>query len=290
MGQALALGVVADLEHPGGEGSGIGRRFHIPGQPLQKFVDALQLQPGAEPAGKNQPPPHQLPHQGVGDLSAVQIRLQGILPAGGQLLHAPLPVRGGEVHAPLPQFVVQMLHHLPPAAAAEVHFRHKQKRGDPVQLQQPPQSAGVGLDAVGAADHQNGVVQHRQGALHLGGEVHMARGVQQRHLQIPDGQLRLAGKDGDAPLPLQQMAVHGGAAVVHPAQLPQLAGAVEHGLGQGGFARVHMGGDADDHPAGLVAVCIHMQNLLCLIFLYYGRYRPGLQGRIFSCPAGQIVL
>ena len=290
VGQALALGVVADLEHPGGEGSGIGRRFHIPGQPLQKFVDALQLQPGAEPTGKNQPPPHQLPHQGVGDLSAVQIRLQGILPAGGQLLHAPLPVRGGEVHAPLPQFVVQMLHHLPPAAAAEVHFRHKQKRGDPVQLQQPPQSAGVGLDAVGAADHQNGVVQHRQGALHLGGEVHMARGVQQRHLQIPDGQLRLAGKDGDAPLPLQQMAVHGGAAVVHPAQLPQLAGAVEHGLGQGGFARVHMGGDADDHPAGLVAVCIHMQNLLCLIFLYYGRYRPGLQGRIFSCPAGQIVL
>ena len=49
-------------------------------------------------------------------------------------------------------------------------------------------------------------------------------------------------------------------------------------VGQGGFARVHMGGDADDHPAGLVAVCIHMQNLLCLIFLYYGRYRPGLQG------------
>ena len=118
----------------------------------------------------------------------------------------------------------------------------------------------------------------------------MARGVQQSHLQIPDGQLRLAGKDGDAPLPLQQMAVHGGTAVVHPAQLPQLTGAVEHGLGQGGFARVHMGGDADDHPAGLVAVCIHMQNLLCLVFLYYGRYRPGLQGRIFSCPAGQIVL
>ena len=87
-------------------------------------------------------------------------------------------------------------------------------------LQQPPQGAGVALDAVGAADNQHGVVQHGQGALHLGGEVHMPRGVQQGEDGVPPGELRLLGEDGDAPLPLLGVGVQKGVPVVHPAQLP----------------------------------------------------------------------
>ena len=288
VGQALALGVVADFEHPGGEGGGIGRRLHIPGQTLQKFVDALQLQSRAEPAGKHQSLTHQLPHQLLRHHAGIQIRLQSVLPAGGQLLHPPVPGGGSEVDAPLPQFMAKAFHQAVPVAAAEVHFRHEQKRGHPVQLQQPPQGAGVGLDPVHAADDQDGIVQHRQGPLHLGRKVHMARGVQQRHLHVPQRQLRLAEKNGNAPLPLQQMAVHGSTAVVHPAQLPQLTGAVEHGLGQGGLSRVHMGGDADDHPAGLLVVHLHTRKPALLRFPLLWQMRRRCSRPDFSLPGRQI--
>ena len=104
----------------------------------------------------------------------------------------------------------------------------------------------MGLDAVGAADDQHGAVQHPEGPLRLGGEVHMAGGVQQRHFRVSYGQQRLLGEDGDAPLPLDGIRIQKGVPVVHPAQLPQCPAAVEQRLGQGCFSGVHMGQDAQD--------------------------------------------
>ena len=104
----------------------------------------------------------------------------------------------------------------------------------------------MALYAVGAADDQHGVVQHLQGPLGLGGKVHVARGVQQGQLGLGQGEHRLLGEDGDAPGPLQGVCVQKGVLVVHPAQLPQGPGLVEHGLAQGGLSRVHVGQDADD--------------------------------------------
>ena len=72
----------------------------------------------------------------------------------------------------------------------------------------------------------------------------MAGGIQQSQLQRAPGQPGLLGEDGDAPLPLLLIGVQHGVLVVHPPQLPSLAAEVEQSLGQGGFARVHMGQDA----------------------------------------------
>ena len=110
--------------------------------------------------------------------------------------------------------------------------------------QEPPQGEGVALDPVGSADDQNGVVQHLEGALHLAGEVHMAGGVQQGDGHGLQGEHRLFGEDGDAPLPLLGVGVQKGVPVVHPAQAAQLAAGVQKSLGQGGLARVHMGQNA----------------------------------------------
>ena len=79
----------------------------------------------------------------------------------------------------------------------------------------------MALHPVGAADHQQGPVQNLESALHLRGEIHVARGVQQRQLHIPKRQHRLLGKDGDAPLPLHSVRVQKGIPVVHPAQPAQ---------------------------------------------------------------------
>ena len=72
----------------------------------------------------------------------------------------------------------------------------------------------------------------------------MAGGIQQSQLQRAPGQPGLLGEDCDAPLPLLLIGVQHGVLVVHPPQLPSLAAEVEQSLGQGGFARVHMGQDA----------------------------------------------
>ena len=67
-----------------------------------------------------------------------------------------------------------------------------------IALQQPPQGPGVPLHPVRPADDQDGTVQHLEGTLHLAGEVHMARGVQQGDLYTGQRQHRLLGKNGDA--------------------------------------------------------------------------------------------
>ena len=106
----------------------------------------------------------------------------------------------------------------------------------------------MALDAVGAADDQNGIVHHLQGPLRLGGKVHVPRGVQQGQLGLRQPQQRLLGKDGDAPGPLQRVGVQKSVPMVHPAQLAQHPRPIEHRLAQGGFARVHMGQYANDQP------------------------------------------
>ena len=181
----------------------------------------------------------------VRDGSVFQIPLQHCFIADGGFLR-PFLRRGGEVHAAAVQPPLQFLHQLGAVSACQVHLIHKEECGHAVPLQQPPQCPGVGLDAVGAADDQHGAVQHPESPLRLGGEVHMAGGVQQRHLRIAQRQQRLLGEDGDAPLPLDGIRIQKGVPVVHPPQLPQRAAAVEQCLGQGCFSGVHMGQDAQD--------------------------------------------
>ena len=86
----------------------------------------------------------------------------------------------------------------------------------------------MGLDAVGPADHQNGAVHHLQSPLHLAGKIHMAGGVQQRDLQLLQGQNRLLGENRDSPLPFLGVRIQKGVLVVYPAQFFQLPAAIEH--------------------------------------------------------------
>ena len=102
----------------------------------------------------------------------------------------------------------------------------------------------MALHAIGAADHQHRVIQHLQGALRLGGKIHMARCVQQGDVGIARCEQGLFGKNGDATRFFQRVGVQKGVLVIHPAQAAGHTGAVEHGFRQGGLAGVHMGQNA----------------------------------------------
>ena len=241
--QTLPPLVPADLEHPGGEAlSPLGLQG-VPLQSGQQLLHPLQLQRRAEEAGE-----HPAGGDEGGQVAVVrrlprQITLHQLLIAQRGAFQQLLPACA-KVHAPPVQPLPQLVHQGRPVGPRLVHLVDEEKGGDALVLQQPPQCGGVSLDAVRPADHQNGVVQHLEGALHLGGKVHMPRGVQQRQLQLPQGQPGLLGEDGDAPLPLLRIGIRHRVLVVHPSHPPGLAGNVEQGLGQCGLARVHMGQQA----------------------------------------------
>ena len=243
-GEPRPLAVPGDLEHPGGEVGAVLGPGGIVLQPLEKLRHPLQLQSRAEPAGEELPLGDQGGEGAVVQGPVLQVALQRVLVAdGGLLLY--LLRRGGKVHAPLVQTAFQFGEQGVPVRPGQIHLVDKEKGGHPVPLQQLPQGVGVALHPVGAADDQNGAVQHLEGALHLGGEVGVAGGVQQGELRPLQGENGLLGEDGDPPLPLHGVGVQKGVLVIHPPQLFQPPAGVEQPLGQGGLARVHVGQDAD---------------------------------------------
>ena len=121
--------------------------------------------------------------------------------------------------------------------------------------QQLPQGAGVALNPVGAADDQNGIVQHLEGALHLRGEVHVPRCVQQGNGQILERQHCLLGEDRDAAFPLLAVGIQKGILVIHPAQLAQPPASIEQSLRQSGLTRVNMGQQTHGK-----LFCFHVQH------------------------------
>ena len=107
--------------------------------------------------------------------------------------------------------------------ARKVHLVDEEERRHAVALQQPPERAGVALHAVRAADDKDRVVEHLQGALRFGGEIDVARRIEQRDVRAAAVEHRLLGKDGDAALALERFGVQKGVAVIDAAKRAQRA-------------------------------------------------------------------
>ena len=102
---------------------------------------------------------------------------------------------------------------------------------------------GLGLDALGGVDDQQGPFTGRQGPGHFVGKVHMAWGIDQvQDVVVPVLGLviQLDRLVLDAPFPFQ---AHGVQDLVLHFPLGQGAGHFNEPVGQGGFAVVDMGDD-----------------------------------------------
>ena len=176
-----------------------------------------------------------------------------------------------------------------PVRAGEVHFIDEQEGGDIVPLQQPPEGHGMGLNAVGAGDQQDGAVQNGHGPLGLGGEVHVARSVHQGHIQIGGGDQGLLGKDRNAAAPLQIVGVEIGVPVIHPAQSPPGAAAIQQGFGQGSFACVNMGKETNT-TVPLLQLFRHKNSLLPWIISLIIPWKGAFVDRKNRCFTKSVVL
>ena len=129
--------------------------------------------------------------------------------------------------------------------AHDVHLIDVDHAGDMVGVGLTPHRLGLGLHAALCAHHRDGTVQHPQGALHLHGEIHVARGVDDVDAcPLPEAGGGGAG-DGDAALLLLHHPVHGGGSLVDLAQLVGAARVEKDALRGGGLSGVDVGHDAD---------------------------------------------
>ena len=117
-----------------------------------------------------------------------------------------------------------------------------------------PNRLGLRLNAGDRVEHGHGAVEDAQGALDLGREVHVARGVDDLEAVgltvldatgvVPEARGG-SGGDGHAALLLLDHPVHGSGAVVDLAHLVRLACIVQDALSCRGLARIDVGHDPD---------------------------------------------
>ena len=108
-----------------------------------------------------------------------------------------------------------------------------------------PDGLRLRLDAADAAEERDGAVEDAQRALDLGGEVHVAGGVNQVDAVVAPVAGGGGGGDGDAALALLLHPVHRRVAVVHVADAVGAAGVEEDAFGAGGLAGINVRHDAD---------------------------------------------
>ena len=106
---------------------------------------------------------------------------------------------------------------------------------------QPPQCLRMALYAVRTADHQDGRIQHLQGAFHLGRKIHMAGRVQQGYLRIPERHDGLFGENCDTALTFKGIRIQKRIAMIHAAKSPHRAAAIQQRFRKRRLARIHMG-------------------------------------------------
>ena len=196
--------------------------------------------------------------------TGVDVLLQGSLIQAGHLF-SEFICGQGKVHEPCLQTGIQLLQHRRSVRPRQVHLVHEHKSRHPMGAQQMPQRGRVALHALRAADDQHRAVQHREGTLRLGGEIHMAGGVQQGQHRVGQRKHCLFGKDGDASAAFQRVGVQKGVAVVHTAGLFQPPAPVEQRFAERGLAGIHMSQDTNGDAFHVVFSPLRSLLLYCII-------------------------
>ena len=226
-GEPRALRVAADLEYPCAEFTVVFRNRRVSCQSVEQRLHAVELQRRTEEHGKQLALTDEAGERRIVETAVFQKLLQCRFVAHGGVLVA---VGGGEIDA-AGQRLRELRHECRAVRAREVELVDKEKCRYTIAFQQPQQRPRMALHTVGAADDEDGAVQHGQRAFHLGGEVHMSGCIQQGKMSILHRKKRGFAKDRDAAFAFQSVGVEEGVAVVDATQRAPCAGGIEQRLG-----------------------------------------------------------
>jgi hypothetical protein len=181
--------------------------------------------------------------------------------------------------------LTNLLHYAVEVRAGAVELVHVDDARDLGVVRVAPVGLRLRLHAARAAEHADAAVEHLERAVHLDGEVHVPRGVDDvEAVVLPEagGRRRL---DRDAALLLLDHEVRGRSAVVNLTDLVDLAGQLEDALGGGGLARVHVSENPDVSLLGEVVHNVLFVGLRVPLGRR-GAYRYSLGG-ISQCAYGE---
>ena len=147
------------------------------------------------------------------------------------------------------QTILHGLDRMEEVGANAVVLVDERDAGNTVALGLTPNGLGLRLNAGNGVEHGDGAVENAQGALNLGGEVHVARGVDDLEaiglaILLPEAGGSSSG-DGHAALLLLHHPVHRRGAIMHLADLVGLASVVKDSLSGGRLAGIDVGHDAE---------------------------------------------
>ena len=185
---------------------------------MQEFGYAVELQCRAEQTGERLALTYHLDDIFFLDEIGLGVFFQQDIITQGNVL-VQLLAFDGEIHAVFAELRFELTEYERLVRAVHIHFVDEDKAGDMVLLQELPEGESVALHAVRTADDKYRVVEHLQGALGLGGEVHVPRGVEQGEFGVFESEHRLLGENGDPALALQAEVVEKGVFVVDSAEL-----------------------------------------------------------------------
>ena len=109
------------------------------------------------------------------------------------------------------------------------------------------------MDAVGGADHDDGHVRRGQTGVHIGGEIGIARRIEQVDLDVVDGERGQGRRDGQLAGDLLGLEVTGGGALLDRASSGDHAGGGQEGLGQRRLPGTVMADESDVSDCGRVS-------------------------------------
>ena len=156
-----------------------------------------------------------------------------------------LPGRDGAHGRDDAQLVLHLLDAIEEVGPHAIELVDERDARHPMPIGLVPDGFALHFDAADGAEDADGAVEDAQAAFDFGGEIDVARGVDQRDADIAPLQRHGGAVDGD-PLGLfEGIEVGGGVAVVDVAGLVLGAAEVENAFGGGGFAGVHVCDDAD---------------------------------------------
>src|SRR6185369_7846360 len=116
---------------------------------------------------------------------------------------------------------------------------------NPVLIGLAPDFFRLRLHSVDRVEHGHRAIEHTQGPLHFGGEVHVSGSINNVDTNVAPGAGGGGGSDGDAALLLLLHPVHGGSAFVDLSDAMRLSSVEKDALGRSGLAGIDVGHDAD---------------------------------------------
>ena len=126
-----------------------------------------------------------------------------------------------------------------------VHLVNEANARDFVFIGLAPHGFRLWLDAMHSVKHGASAVEHTQRALHFGGEVHVARSVNNIDTDVAPEAGGGGGRNGDASLLLLLHPVHRSCALMDLSDAVRLSGIEKDTLRRSGLTGIDVGHDAD---------------------------------------------